>query len=118
MQIFKRFWNEPNLGDQVAAIAAAARAAGEAEGFDTGFYHALNGGCISEGAHDGKPREKEYEAELLKFEQVEFPILKTVADCNQYADPAGALRYYIEESDRLGAEAQQKGKQAAGGGEG
>ncbi|KAI7739237.1 hypothetical protein M8C21_004434, partial [Ambrosia artemisiifolia] len=49
--IFKRLWNEPNLGDQVAAIAGAARAAGEAEGFETGFYHALNQGRITEGAH-------------------------------------------------------------------
>ncbi|KAI7746979.1 hypothetical protein M8C21_018821, partial [Ambrosia artemisiifolia] len=38
----------PRVCPLVAAIAAAARAAGEAEGFDTGFYHALNQGRISE----------------------------------------------------------------------
>ena len=58
----------------------------------------------------------EYEAELAKFEQIEFPILKVIEQCNRQVDPAAALRYYIEASDRMAAQAGQGSSSAPGGG--
>ena len=102
MQLFKRIWNEPNLGDQVAAIAVSARSAGAKEGYEEGFNHCLLGRTMAEAPLAGRDTEAEYEQNLRLFEEIKFPVLDIIEECSRLPDPVASLREYFEESDLLG----------------
>src|ERR1043165_3620636 len=78
------------------------------EGFAEGYHHHAAGLALEDGEHFGKPYEEEAIAAQQEFEALTFDVFDVVDHCLKTDDPIGQLRGYFEESDRLGAELEEK----------
>ena len=117
MQVFKRIWNEPRVGEQVGYIQASARAAGMKSGWIEGFKACQAGAKLEDAPLQNEDVEGVLAKALTGFDAITFPVFDIVHMCLDDVDPIDALREYFDQSDKLGAELEA-GKAASAAGEG
>ena len=113
MQLFRRIWFEPQLGEQISEISAAAQRLGIKTGFREGFTAHAAGKRLEDGPLEKTNPEKTIGDQLTKLEKMTFPVIEHLKALADDIDPLGALKYLFDESDRLGAESKKAEEDAA-----
>ena len=96
------------MANQVTEIVSASRVAGLRIGWLEGFLAAKSGATREDEPFQDVDTESAVLEQLEKFDEMEFPVMKTVEKCLSDPDPIGRFRYFIEETDHRGRERAEK----------